>query len=132
MWESEHEWLSRMRCAACGGQAAQKDKKFDQHIRKKLGCGRSDKTHEFPILGGQETLQIKGCPHEAMGHGDMNLYKRAANWAENGRLNYLFDPEEMPDKVASALDLFEVESERKRSYLLQQASKKSKREQGGT
>jgi hypothetical protein len=126
VWESEFDWLPKMKCAACGGEAAAKDKKFDAHIRKKLGCGRSDKVHEFPILGGQETIKVEGCPHQLTGTCDMNLYKRAANWAENGRLHYLYPPDGLPNKVAEALDIFESETDKKQRYLMKQATKKNK------
>lgn len=54
----------------------------------------------------------------------MNLYKRCANWAENGRLDYLFAPDELPAKVADALDLFEVEVDKKHRYLVKKAQQK--------
>lgn len=54
---------------------------------------------------------------------------RVYNWAENGRLPFLYPEDGMPAKVGEALDLIEYHVDQKQRVALDKARRKAKKKQ---
>mgnify|MGYP000882923579 CR=1 FL=1 len=75
-------------------------------------------------MGGNEFIEIEGCPRKYTMQA--NEFLRVYNWAENGRLSFLYPAQGMPARIGEALDLIEYQVDRKNKAALDKAKRKRK------
>ncbi len=94
-------------------------------MRKRLGCDpTAKKTHSLPV-GNNEFIEIEGCPRQCT--REALEFLRVYNWAENGRLEFLYPKDGMPARIGEALDLIEYQVDRKNHEAIEKAKRKAKK-----
>ena len=96
-----------MSCHACGGP------EDDRRIREMMGCDGPPRRPHRINMGNEEEI-IHTCPRKLM--TDAVPYLKAHRWSAKGNLSHLYTPGQLPAIVAEAIDLLDVEQNRRLEY----------------
>jgi hypothetical protein len=110
---------------ACGGlqniEDLEERKAFDEEVRRRRGCDKPPKMPHRLRCGADEVV-LNECPSKALQEVAEAFEVHA--WAERGRLQYLYPPEELPVILGEALNIIETELMKREHWAYEKASRR--------
>lgn len=94
---------------------------MDEEVRRRRGCDRPPKM-PHRLRCGDDEIVVNECPSKMLGEVGEAFEVHA--WAERGRLQYLYPPEELPAILGEALNIIETELLRREKWSHERSMKK--------
>jgi hypothetical protein len=96
---------------------------MDAEVRRRRGCDGPPKM-PHRLRCGKDEVTLNECPSIML--SEVADAFEVHSWAERGRLQYLYPPEELPVILGEALNVIETELMRRESWAHERAMQKRK------
>jgi hypothetical protein len=92
---------------------------MNEEVQRRRGCVAPPK-YPHQLTMGDQILEVNECPSKMV--TDVVEAFGVHAWAERGRLQYLYPPDELPVILGEALDVIEAEMQRREAHIHKKAA----------